>query len=144
MLKPTIGAALALVTACAAQTPASLHTVSSAESGPVLFAEAQPGERGWADTSAALSCDIRATRTSRGLRLEAVAHAERAVHGTYDFTITAQGAGGSSDVAQGGLVDLVPGQRAALGVAEIPDGPFRAVLTLTDAGGELCRLEQET
>lgn len=143
MLKPTIGAALALVTACAAQTPASLHTLSAAERGPVLFAEAQPEEPVWTGTSA-LTCDIRATHTPRGLRLEAVAHAERAVHGNYDFTITAQGAGGSSDVAQGGLVDLAPGQRAALGVAEIPDGPFRAVLTLTDAGGELCRLEQET
>ncbi|MEQ9505099.1 MAG: curli-like amyloid fiber formation chaperone CsgH [Hyphomonas sp.] len=114
-----IGAALALASACAAQTPPATHTVS------------EPG-----------ACEIRETRTANGLRLEAVAHADYGLRADYTFKISAHSTDGSSDVTQGGPVDLVAGESAVIGGAEISRGRYRALLTLTDAAGELCRLER--
>jgi len=143
MMRLTIGAVLVLVAACAAPArteapaePPSLTTSIFVPDGS--RASTAPRVR------SAVACDIRATRTARGLRLEAIAHAERAVRGLYDFVITAQGSGGSSDVTQGGPFDLTAGRSATVGAAEISRGRYRAVLTLGDADGEFCRSERRS
>lgn len=143
MLKPAIGAALALVTACAAQTRTDVPTLAQVTAAPVVLGEATRGAPETFGPPAAY-CDIRETRTPRGLRLEAIAEADQSVDGVYDFVITAKGSGGSSDISQGGPVALNAGERAVVGVAEIPAGRYSAVLTLSDADGELCRVEQQS
>ena len=115
-----IGGALAMASACAS---------------PAVHASPAPS---------AGACEIRETRTPDGIRLEAVAHADRAIQGGYDFAITAQGSGGASDITQAGQVDLSAGRSATVGAAEISNGRYRAVLTLTDAHGELCRRERQS
>jgi hypothetical protein len=131
---PSIAAALALVTACAVQTPAEVQT-----------AAVVPGEyvKGEAAAPAPLAtCRIRETPTANGLRLEAIVTADHAVYGDYEFTVTAQGRAGSSDVSQGGRVELASGERATVGSAEFSGGRYRALLTLTDADGALCTAER--
>ena len=139
MKTPLIAAALALVTACAVQTPAEVHTVTLPETSSVA-AEFVKGDRELPHSSADFK--IRETRTANGVRLEAIVQADYAVRGSYDFTVTAQGPGGSSDVTQGGEVDLADGESATVGSAEFSGGRYRAVLTLRDAGGELCSTEK--
>ena len=136
-------AALALVTACAAQARTEARTELPPSAAPVVVAEAARAAPE-ASPLPAVACDIRVTRTAHGLRLEAIAHADRSVHGSYDFVITAQGSGGSSDVTQGGPFDLAAGRSATVGVAEISHRRYRAVLTLSDADGEICRLERRS
>lgn len=139
MKTPLIAAALTLVTACAVQTPAEVHTVIPPEAPPVT-AQFVEGERASPDPSA--DCKIRETRTATGVRFEAIVQADYAVRGSYDFTVTAQGPGGSSDVTQSGEVDLADGESAAVGSAEFSGRRLRALLTLRDAGGELCSAER--
>jgi hypothetical protein len=136
MKTPMIGAALALLAACAAQT----RTEAPLEGLPILAppALAEPLQT----APVAVTCEIRETKTADGIRLEAIVRADRDVPGTYDLVVTAQGAGGASDITQGGPVDLQAGQSAIVGSAEIPRGRYRAILTLTDAHGELCRRER--
>jgi len=127
MLKPMTLGALALVTACAGQSYAGVQTAAPSylANGPA-------------------ACKIRETKTPQGVRLEALIHADRSVYGDYDFVITAYNKGGSSDISQSGAVDLVAGERAKVGSAEIPRGRYRAVLTLSDARGPLCNLERRS
>ncbi len=127
---PLIAAALGLVTACAAPAPAPTYALLPPD-------EARPE----AAPAASADCWIRETKTVNGVRLEAVVRAHSAVYGSYDFNVTAQGPGGSSDVTQGGEVDLADGEGATVGSAEFSGGRYRAVLTLRDAGGELCSAE---
>lgn len=143
MMKSATTAALILVTGCAAQT----QTPSYTELAPPPPAYA--GEPARAVPPAPLpapgvDCDIRTSRTAHGLQIRAVAHAGRPVHGEYDFVITALGSGGSSDISQGGPLHLSAGQSDTVGYAEIPRGRYRAVLTLSDADGELCRSERRS
>ena len=128
---PLIAAALALVTACAAPAPAPSYALLPPD-------EARPE----AAPAAGADCWIRETRTANGLRLEAIVRADYAVRGSYDFNVTSQGPGGSSDVTQSGEVDLADGESATVGSAEFSGGRYRAVLTLRDAGGEHCSAEQ--
>lgn len=128
MMKRLTLASLGLVAACAAQP----HNDVYAE----LLPATAPG---FADIAA---CDIRETPTPHGVRLEAVVQAGEAVHGAYEFVISAGGAGGTSDVTQGGPLDLAPGDVVTVGSAELPQGRYRATLTLRDAAGELCHLER--
>ncbi len=132
-------AALALVTACAAQ--------ARTESQPANAVAAPEAARVAPETreSSPVTCDIRATRTSHGVRLEAVARTDRALHGTYDFVITARSSSGTSDVTQGGPFDLATGGSATVGVGEISGVRYRVALTLSDADGEeLCHLERRS
>ena len=128
---PLIAAALALVTACAAPAPAPTYALLPPDEAPAATAPA-----------ASADCWIRETQTANGVRLEAVVRSDSSVHGSYDFNVTSQGPGGSSDVTQGGEVDLADGESATVGSAEFSGGRYRAVLTLRDAGGELCSAEQ--
>ena len=143
MIKPMTLAALVLVTACAAQPPAEVHTVSPPVLALALVDETQQAAPR-AAAAPAVSCDIRATRTANGQRLEAVAYADKDLLGGYDFVVTAQGSGGSSDISQGGEFDLAAGERATVGSVEIPRGRYRAILTLSDARGDICTLERRS
>jgi hypothetical protein len=138
-----IFAALAMVTACAAPMDTETRAVSPQYISPVLAPEVVRAAPGTSESSA-VTCDIRETKTKRGLRLEAIVQADRSVHGTYDFVVTAQSSGGSSDVTQGGPLQLAAGQNATVGAAEIPSGRYRAVLLLGNAGGDLCNLERRS
>lgn len=143
MMKLMTIAGLALVTACAAQP----HTEASTEVLPPDTAYAETNVMRASPASPerfTASCDIYAAHTAKGLRLEAIAQAGQAVQGTYQFVITAQGSGGSSDISQGGPVDLAAGQAATVGLAEISNRRYRAVLTLRDADGEFCRRERSS
>ena len=139
MKLPLSAAALTRVTACAVQPPAEVHTVTPPEASSVT-AELVKGER--ATPGASADCTIRETPTATGVRFEAIVQADYAVRGSYDFTVTAQGPGGSSDVTQSGEVDLADGESAAVGSAEFSGGRLRALLTLRDAGGALCSAER--
>lgn len=69
--------------------------------------------------SAAMTCEIRATRTADGVRLEAFAHTSGPIVGTYDIAVTKSGASGSSDISQGGEFDTASAPTAALGASEL-------------------------
>lgn len=128
MMKRLTLASLGLVAACAAQTRNDMYAELLPATAP-----------GFVDIAA---CDIRETATPQGVRLEAVVQAGEAVRGNYEFVISARGAGGTSDVTQGGPLDLSPGEVATVGSAELPQGHYRATLTLSDEAGELCHLER--
>ena len=90
----------------------------------------------------AVSCDVRVRRTANGMLIQAVAHADRAIDGDYELVITKSGGGGSSDVTQSGPFSAAAGESVTLGSTELgADGRYRAVLTLRDASGEICRQE---
>lgn len=131
MKMPLIAAALAGVTACAAPAPAPAYALVPPD-------EARPE----AAPAGSADCTIRETKTANGVRLDAVLRAHAAVYGTYDFSVTSQGPGGGTDVTQGGAVDLTDGKSATVGSAEFSGGRYRALLTLRDAGGELCSAEK--
>ncbi len=89
-----------------------------------------------------LSCDIEVHRTSRGVRVTPVVHAGRSVSGEYSLVITKDGAGGSSDVSQGGPFDAAYGERVELASSEFSmerGAKFRAVLKVRAGGAEVCR-----
>ncbi len=91
---------------------------------------------------APVTCEIRSRRTTNGVLIQARAFADHDVAAEYDLVITKDGAGGSADISQGGPVDLVAGTSATLGENEISverGARVRAVLTLRDDGGQLCR-----
>lgn len=94
-----------------------------------------------------VTCDVLATPTRHGVRIEALAHAGEGVSDTihYDLTVTKDSAGGSSDIVQNGEADLVGGETITLGEAEFSidrRGRYRAQLVLTDADdGIICSAE---
>lgn len=131
---PSIAAALALVTACAVQTPAEVRTAAIVPGVLVKGETAAPAPLA--------GCRIRETKTANGLRLEAIVDADHAVYGAYEFVVTAKGPGGNSDVSQGGPVDLAAGERATVGSAEFSGKRYRAFLAFRDAHGALCETER--
>lgn len=91
---------------------------------------------------ASFSCDIDIDRTSRGIRITPVVHADRAMSGEYSLVITKSGASGSSDINQGGPFDAGRGEEIALGASEFSlerGDRFRAVLKVRSGGREICR-----
>lgn len=126
-----IAAALAVVTACAAPVPSSAYALLPPQEARPEAAPAVPAD-----------CSIREMKTANGVRLEAVVQAHAAVYGTYEFSVKAQGPGHGTDVMQGGEVDLTDGKSATVGSAEFSGGRYHALLTLRDAGGELCSAEK--
>jgi hypothetical protein len=88
------------------------------------------------------SCEIIVDRTSHGVRITPVVHADRAMSGGYALVVTKTGASGSSDINQGGPFDAARGERVKLGASEFSlerGARFRAVLTITENGREICR-----
>jgi len=148
-------AALAALTACSAVARTGAETADVMDAPPIVAAQTAPQTAPTAlagvspvrtDTSRAsyrnVSCEVRSRRTANGLLLQARAFADRAVSGEYDLVITKSGPSGSSDISQSGLIDLAPGGSALLGENEISverGARVRAVLTLRDESGQLCR-----
>ena len=90
----------------------------------------------------AVTCEVRARRTANGLLIQARAFADRDISGEYDLVITKSGRAGSSDISQSGALNLSAGSSALLGESEISverGARVRAVLTLRDDSGQLCR-----
>lgn len=135
-------AALAAIASCAAQSPIAAY----ADPAPLVPHPAPKDSvrTAYAESLPSAVCKIRATRTADGLRLEAIAQSDHLLQAEYEFSISSKASGGSSDVTQGGGVDLAAGRSATLGVAEIPRGRYLAVLTLSGPDGELCRLERRS
>ncbi|MGY6710590.1 MAG: curli-like amyloid fiber formation chaperone CsgH [Rhizobiaceae bacterium] len=80
-----------------------------------------------------LRCEIVAKSSGGSTRLEAVAHADRSVHGRYSFRVASGGAAGSSTIQQGGDFEAGPGRSPTLGVASF-GGSYNAKLELTANG----------
>lgn len=94
---------------------------------------------------ASVQCDVRAIRTSHGIRFEASAESHRGASGEYELIITKRDRGGSSDIVQGGEYDLGAGDEQSLGNAEVSlerGGSYEARLVLRDADGVACRAER--
>jgi hypothetical protein len=94
--------------------------------------------------SAAMTCEIRATRTADGVRLESFAHASGPMTGSYDLVVTKSGSAGSADISQGGEFDTLSEPSASLGASEIsvePGSHLRARLTVHGDNGTVCRDE---
>lgn len=92
--------------------------------------------------SARLSCVIDVDRTARGIRITPVVKSGRSLSGEYSLVITKDGAGGSSDINQGGPFEAVRGERVELGSSEISlerGARYRAVLKVRADGREICR-----
>ncbi len=88
------------------------------------------------------SCEIIVDRTGQGIRITPVIHADHAMNGGYSLVITKTGASGSSDISQGGPFDAARGERVKLSTSEVSlerGARFRAVLTITEGGREICR-----
>lgn len=93
----------------------------------------------------AVSCEVRVRPTSNGMLIQAVAHADREIDGDYELVITKSGGGGSSDVTQSGPFTAAPGESVTLGSTELSaGGRYRAVLTLRDQSGQVCRRERRS
>lgn len=133
----------ALLSACSAsaQNYASVEQVSE----PALLSAAP--DAAFTATAAqyedaAITCDVRSRRTDNGVVIQARAFADRDVDGEYDLRIIKSGSGGSAEISQGGPLILEAGMAATLGENEISierGSHVRAVLTLSDDTGELCR-----
>lgn len=120
---------------------AAIPTVSSVAASP-LAGESFAPPAAEHISGAPISCDIRTRRTTNGVLIEAHAFATDDVSGAYDLVITKSGGGGSADISQGGDVDLRAGDAATLGANEISlerGARVRAVLTIGNESGELCR-----
>jgi hypothetical protein len=137
----------ALLAACsaAAQNTASVEQIAteppSLDVAAPAPAVAEPTSHA-AHAEAAVSCDVRARRTADGVVIQARAFADRDIDGEYDLVITKSGGGNSSDISQSGPLTLAAGSAATLGENEISlerGARVRAVLTLRDASGEICR-----
>jgi hypothetical protein len=90
------------------------------------------------------NCDIRVSRTGRGVAITPVAMADRSITGEYDLVLTKDGVSGSSDATQGGPFSVRAGETLKLGETELSLGRrdhYRVVLTLSDGGREICRRE---
>ncbi|MGQ0534422.1 MAG: curli-like amyloid fiber formation chaperone CsgH [Caulobacteraceae bacterium] len=91
---------------------------------------------------AAISCEVRSRRTGNGVLIQARVFADRDIAGEYDLVITKSGGGNSSEINQSGPVSIAAGSSVTLGENEISverGARVRAVLTLRDSHGQICR-----
>lgn len=143
-------AAIAALAACSAATSTESDTadvvappVTAAEvMAPAMIEPVAHSDSVQHASYEAVTCEVRARRTANGLLIQARAFADRDITGEYDLVITKSGSAGSSDISQSGALDLVAGSSALLGENEISvegGARLRAVLTLRDDSGQLCR-----
>ena len=128
MSKPlmAIAAACALVACAAAAQPSESRA---------LVATAQT-----AQPATGVSCQVHATPTRNGVRLDATVRASHAMGGEYELNIAKNGAEGDAETTQGGPFALNGGVQALSG-AEVSlerHAHLHATLTLRDEDGELC------
>ena len=94
-----------------------------------------------ADSSAAprnagLSCGV-TTVTERGmLTIEGVVESQKALVGEYRFAIRSQGAGGSSNISQGGEFSAAPGAPVPLGHVMVNAGRGVTIDFVVKTGGQ--------
>lgn len=139
----TLMALTAAVACSAAAQPENQAYVSQLDAAPVESARAEAAPEVATLMSENMHCEIRATRTAGGVRLEAIAHGIASATGEYSLVVTKSGSGGSSDISQGGEFDAASGE-TSLGVAEIGlerGASFDAHLSVRDAFGEECETE---
>jgi ABC-type glycerol-3-phosphate transport system substrate-binding protein len=101
----------------------------------------------YAGNDAPIECIIRTTATSQGVSFEAIANANYPASGEYEFRLTREESGNSSDIVQSGEFDLRGGDSAVLGGADISmsgRSHYRARLVLSDGHAELCRTERRS
>jgi hypothetical protein len=91
-----------------------------------------------------VNCEIRSSKSSGAILLEAVATGRSRTTGEYEFVISKSGGGGTSDITQGGEFEIGPKEEAILGEVAVgsAEGAFvRARLTLRDGGKILCEAQ---
>ena len=96
---------------------------------------------------AAAECTIDVTRTRHGIRFEALVRAEDNTAGEYEFILTKDDRGGSSDIMQAGAFSLAAGEESMLGSSEISldrGAEYRARLVLWNGSEETCRAERHS
>ncbi len=71
-----------------------------------------------ANAVAAVECEIHATAVPGGLRLESVVYGMPGSSGAYQLTLARSGAGGSSNVSQGGDFEIDGSGQAVVSVTE--------------------------
>jgi hypothetical protein len=94
--------------------------------------------------SDAISCEIRSSKSSGGILLEAVATGQAQTTGEYEFVISKSGGGGTSDITQGGEFEIGPEEEVILGEVALGSGEgtsVRARLTLSEGGKVLCEAQ---
>lgn len=127
----------------ASATMAASPAENAATAAPAQY-EAPPAQYDApppAAVSAAMTCEIRATPTAGGVRLESFAHASGPITGSYDLVVTKSGSAGSSNINQGGEFDTIEGPSASLGASEIsvePGARVHARLTVHADNGAIC------
>jgi hypothetical protein len=97
--------------------------------------------------SAPIECVIRTAPSAGGTTFEAVAEAYADIAGEYEFRLTREVAGNSSDIIQSGEFDLLSGDSAVLGSADLSMGRgahYQAELVLSNGAAELCRIERRS
>lgn len=83
------------------------------------------------------ACEIRASRVSGGVLLEAVVVSAKPVSGTYEFSVRNDSPAGSSSTSQSGEFEIRPGTETVLSEVALSDGgSAKADLRLSWPGGE--------
>lgn len=89
-------------------------------------------------------CEIRATPDGGMVSLEALAHTDRNVSGTYSFHVESAGRTGGTDIEQGGAFSAALGRPATLGIVTLDakGGVFDAKLEVTVGGKSISCAER--
>ena len=89
-------------------------------------------------------CEIRATPEGSMVLLEALAHADRNVSGTYSFHVESTGHTGGTNIEQGGAFSAAPGRATALGAVTLDakGAVYDATLEVTVDGKSISCAEQ--
>ena len=96
------------------------------------------GTMAMANKASDLSCEIRSSKSSGGVRLEALATGSAGATGEYEFVVAKSGGGGSSNVTQGGDFQIGPDEVTVLGEVTLGPGEassVKAVLKVTGPSG---------
>ncbi len=127
-------AALGALAACSAAADPRTDTATSAALVAEATAAMGPAVPG-------LSCEVRLTPTRGGLRIEALAHSGEAFSGEYELVVTKTGTSGSSDITQGGPIEIRDSAELILGAAEFGldrGDHYQARLSLRGESGATC------
>lgn len=87
------------------------------------------------DKGGPLSCEIEARHQGGMLAMRGVVHADTEVSGSYQLRVRSVGAGGSTDISQGGGFTAGPGDTAELGQVMLGGAPAYDVQLDVDADG---------
>lgn len=106
---------------------------------PIAFAQSDDAGATM-QTRDGVACAVRASKLPQGLRLTAVAKADRPLAGGYRFEVSTDGPAGTSRTSQSGDFALGAGEEAVLGEASVGAGDradVSARLSLSWDGGEI-------